>query len=93
VWKGKSAQALLGAAQPEGVFVTVAKGQAGQLKTAIERTDPLVAPLAQGQRVGTIRVTTASGATVLNLPLVVQQPVELAGVFGRAWDSVRLLIQ
>jgi len=63
------------------------------MKTVIERTDPLVAPLTQGQRVGTIKVVTAGGTTIATLPLVVQQPVELAGIFGRAWDSVRLWIK
>jgi serine-type D-Ala-D-Ala carboxypeptidase (penicillin-binding protein 5/6) len=92
VWKGKSAEARLGA--PSGaLFVSVPKGQGAEMKTVIERTDPLVAPLAQGQRVGTIKVTTASGATVATLPLVVERPVELAGIFGRAWDSVRLWIK
>jgi len=93
VWKGKSSQADLGAPNPAGVFVTVPKGDAGNLRTSVERTDPLVAPLAQGQRVGTIKVTTASGTVVATLPLVVQKPVELAGIVGRAWDSVRLWIK
>ena len=40
-----------------------------------------------------IQVTTAAGAPVASLPLVVQEPVELAGVLGRAWDSLRLWIK
>ena len=43
VWKGERAQARLGA--PDAVFVTVPKGEGGKLKTTVERTDPLVAPL------------------------------------------------
>lgn len=92
VWKGKSAEVKLGA--PGGaVFVTVPKGAGAQMKTVIQRNDPLVAPLAAGQKVGTIQVTTAAGAPVASLPLVVQEPVELAGVLGRAWDSLRLWIK
>jgi D-alanyl-D-alanine carboxypeptidase (penicillin-binding protein 5/6) len=91
VWKGKSAQAKLGAAG--GVFVSVPKGEGDKLQTKLERTDPLVAPLAKGQRVGSVKVTTASGAPVLELPLVVLEPVEQAGIFGRAWDSLRLWIK
>ena len=34
------------------------KGEGGKLQTKVERTDPLVAPLAKGQRVGTIKVAT-----------------------------------
>jgi D-alanyl-D-alanine carboxypeptidase (penicillin-binding protein 5/6) len=92
VWKGKSAEARLGA--PGGtVFVTVPKGTGAQMKTSIQRSDPLVAPLAAGQKVGTIQVTTATGTPVASLPLVVQEPVELAGLLGRAWDSIRLWIK
>ena len=92
VWKGKSSEVRLGA--PGGaVFVTVPKGTGAQMKTVIQRSDPLVAPLAAGQKVGTIQVTTAAGAPVATLPLVVQEPVELAGLLGRAWDSLRLWIK
>ena len=91
VWKGKSRDVKLGAAG--GLFVSVPKGEGGTLKTSIERTDPLVAPLAKGQRVGTIKVTTASGASVVDVPLVVLDTVEQAGIFGRAWDALRLWIK
>jgi serine-type D-Ala-D-Ala carboxypeptidase (penicillin-binding protein 5/6) len=93
VWKGRTPEAKLGAAGAGGLFVTVPKGEGAQMKTVIERTDPLVAPLAQGQQVGTIKVTTAAGTPIASVPLVVQEPVELAGIFGRAWDAVRLWIK
>jgi serine-type D-Ala-D-Ala carboxypeptidase (penicillin-binding protein 5/6) len=91
VWKGQSNEAKLGAAG--GLFVSIPKGEGGKLQTKIERTDPLVAPLAKGQRVGTIKVTTVSGASVIDVPLVVQAPVEQAGIIGRAWDALRLWIK
>ena len=91
VWKGKVAIAKLGAAG--GLFVTVPKGEGGKLQTQVEHTEPLIAPLAQGQRVGTIKVSTASGAPVIDVPLVVLEPVEQAGILGRAWDAIRLWIR
>ena len=91
VWKGVQAEAKLGAAG--ALFVTVPKGEGDKLKTVIERTDPLVAPLTAGQRVGSIKVTTAGGSAVATVPLVVQEPVALAGIFGRAWDAIRLWIK
>ena len=91
VWKGVQAEAKLGAAG--ALFVTVPKGEGNKLKTVIERTDPLVAPLTAGQRVGSIKITTAGGSTVATVPLVVQEPVALAGIFGRAWDAIRLWIK
>ena len=91
VWKGKTATARLGA--PAAIYVTVPKGEGEKLKTTVERTDPLVAPLTAGQRVGTLKVTTGSGTAVAEVPLTVLEPVELAGLFGRAWDAIRLWIK
>ena len=91
VWKGKEASAKLGS--PGAVFVTVPKGEGDKLKTTIERIDPLVAPLTQGQRVGQLKVSSASGAAIASVPLTVLEPVPLAGIFGRAWDAVRLWIR
>jgi len=91
VWKGTQREASLGA--PAALYVAVPRGEGDKLKTVVERTDPLVAPLAQGQRVGTLKITTAAGAAVTSVPLVVQEAVPEAGLFGRAWDSLRLWIK
>ena len=91
VWKGAAAEAKLGAAGP--VFVAVPRGEGAKLQTKIERTDPLVAPLGQGQRVGTLKISTSTGTPVAEVPLVVQEAVPLAGIFGRAWDAIRLWIK
>jgi serine-type D-Ala-D-Ala carboxypeptidase (penicillin-binding protein 5/6) len=91
VWKGKLPEVQLGA--PGALFVTVPKGEGDKLKTQVERTDPLLAPLTQGQQVGQIKVSTAGGTPVATVPLVVMQPVELAGIVSRTWDALRLWIK
>ncbi|MEJ6006031.1 D-alanyl-D-alanine carboxypeptidase family protein [Paucibacter sp. AS339] len=91
VWKGAAREAKLGAAS--AVFVAVPRGDGAKLQTKVERTDPLVAPLTKGQRVGTLTVTTTAGTPVAEVPLVVQEAVPLAGIFGRAWDAIRLWIK
>ena len=91
VWKGDKPEAKLGA--PGGLVVTVPKGDGDKIKTTLERTDPLLAPLTQGQAVGTIKIMTAGGSTITTRPLVVLEPVGLAGIFGRAWDALRLWIK
>ena len=91
VWKGKDASVKLGSATT--VFVTVPKGEGDKLKTTIERVDPMVAPLTLGQRVGQLKVTTGGGTVVATVPLSVLEAVPLAGVFGRAWDAIRLWIR
>jgi D-alanyl-D-alanine carboxypeptidase (penicillin-binding protein 5/6) len=91
IWKGTTNEAKLGAAG--GVFVSVPKGDGGKLQTKVERTDPLIAPLAKGQRVGTIKVTTVGGASVAEVPLVALEEVPQAGFLGRTWDALRLWIK
>jgi D-alanyl-D-alanine carboxypeptidase (penicillin-binding protein 5/6) len=91
VWKGASAQVGIGST--EAIYVAVPKGEGNRLKTEVERTDPLVAPLAKGQRVGTLKVSTASGTAIAAIPLTVLEPVAQAGLLGRAWDAVRLWIK
>ncbi len=91
VWKGSVPTAALGALAP--IVVTVPKGEGDKLKTVIARTDPLVAPLAAGQKVGALNVSTSSGTQLASVPLVVLQAVPEAGLFGRAWDSIRLWIK
>jgi serine-type D-Ala-D-Ala carboxypeptidase (penicillin-binding protein 5/6) len=91
VWKARLAEVPLGA--PGAMFVSVPKGEGDKLKTQVERTDPLVAPLTQGQQVGQIKVSTGGGTPVATVPLVVMQPVELAGIIGRTWDALRLWIK
>jgi len=59
----------------------------------LQRSDPLVAPLAAGQRVGSVKVTTVGGAAVAEVPLVVMEAVPEAGIIGRTWDTLRLWIQ
>jgi D-alanyl-D-alanine carboxypeptidase (penicillin-binding protein 5/6) len=91
VWKGEAKEVKLGA--PDAVYVAVPRGDGAKLQTQVERTDPLVAPLNKGQRVGTLRVTTTVGAPVAEVPLVVQEGVPVASIFGRAFDSIRLWIK
>lgn len=91
VWKGQAKEARLGA--PDAIYVAVPRGDSTKLQTQVERTDPLVAPLNKGQRVGTLRVTTTAGALVAEVPLVVQEAVPVAGIVGRAFDSIRLWIK
>jgi D-alanyl-D-alanine carboxypeptidase (penicillin-binding protein 5/6) len=91
VWKGASKEVGLGAPGP--LVVTVPRGEGGRLKTVVERTDPLVAPLTQGQPVGTISIATEAGDQVRRVPLQVMTPVPLAGLVGRAWDALRLWIK
>ena len=90
LWKGKTPVLKLGSFQP--LIVSVPAGTAGQIKTQVARPDPLVAPFSKGQAVGTLQVMRGDQA-LFDVPLVVLESVEQAGVMGRAWDALRLWIK
>ena len=90
VWKGAASAVRLG--QPAGVMLALPAGAADKITTEVVRSDPLVAPIAKGQVLAKLRVLSA-GAQVAETPLVALEAVEPAGLFGRAWDAVRLWIQ
>jgi len=94
VWKGTAKEVKLVPGTASGaVFVDVPRGEGAGLKTEVQRMDPLIAPLAAGQRVGTLKVSTASGTLVAEVPLVTAEAVSEAGFFGRLWDAIRLWIK
>jgi serine-type D-Ala-D-Ala carboxypeptidase (penicillin-binding protein 5/6) len=72
------------------LFLTLPRDQFAKLKATLATTQPLLAPLAAGQKVGTMKVTL-DDKTVDEFPVVALQEVPAAGFFGRTWDSVRLL--
>jgi len=90
VWKGSESNVKLGFNRD--ILVTVPKGVAGKMKAALERKDPLVAPLARNAQVGTVKMLV-DGKPLLALPVVTLDEVPEASIFGRAWDSMRLWMQ
>jgi D-alanyl-D-alanine carboxypeptidase (penicillin-binding protein 5/6) len=87
VWQGKTENTKLGVAEP--LWVTVPRGKAGDVKPVAKRPDPLFAPLAQGQKVGTLSLMLED-KLLRTEPLEVIDPVERAGVVGRWSDSIKL---
>jgi D-alanyl-D-alanine carboxypeptidase (penicillin-binding protein 5/6) len=90
VWKGAARSVNVGVGSD--LFVTVPKGQAEKLKAELISEQPLVAPLAKGQRVGVLRVTH-DGKPFGEYPLIALQPVAQAGFLGRTWDTLRLWLK
>jgi D-alanyl-D-alanine carboxypeptidase (penicillin-binding protein 5/6) len=90
VWKGASRTVKAGV--QGDLYVSVPKGEAAKLKADLVSQQPLVAPLTQGQRIGTLRVSF-DGKPLAEYPLVALEAVAPAGIFGRAWDTLRLWIK
>ena len=87
VWKGVSRAVKAGFRSD--LAVTVPKGSADRLKVELVSHSPLVAPIAAGQRVGTLRVSQ-DGKPVGEYPLLALEAVPVAGFFSRAWDTLML---
>jgi serine-type D-Ala-D-Ala carboxypeptidase (penicillin-binding protein 5/6) len=90
VWKGTGNEVKAGFKSE--IVITVPKGEAEKLKAELLTQQPLLAPVAQGQRVGTLRVSH-DGKPVGEYPLVALEGVAVAGMFGRAWDTLRLWLK
>jgi D-alanyl-D-alanine carboxypeptidase (penicillin-binding protein 5/6) len=90
VWKGTAPE--LKAGFETDVLISAPRGQAGALKADIERPQQLVAPIAKGQKLGTLRVTLGD-QVLAERPLVALEAVGQAGLFGRAWDTIRLWME
>jgi D-alanyl-D-alanine carboxypeptidase len=73
-------------------MISVPKGEAEKLKAELLSQQPLVAPVAAGQRLGSLRVTL-DGKPVGEYPLVALEAVPVAGIFGRGWDTLRLWLK
>ena len=90
VWKGSSRAVTAGL--KSDLLVAVPRGEAEKIKAELVAQQPLVAPLAKDQRIGVLRVTF-DGKPVGEYPLLALEPVAEAGIFGRAWDTLRLWVK
>ena len=90
VWKGAEKEVQAGFMADE--YVTLPKGQAQKLKLTMETVEPLIAPVAQGQRVGVVKVSLED-APLGEFPLVALAEVPPANFFGRMWDTIRLWLK
>lgn len=90
IWKGTQSEIKLGFQQP--IYVTLPKGQAGNVKSTLDRKDPLVAPINAGDRVGTMKLVV-DGKPLAEFPVVSLDTVPQAGFFGRAFDALRMMVK
>jgi D-alanyl-D-alanine carboxypeptidase (penicillin-binding protein 5/6) len=89
VYKGTQGTVQLGVKTDQ--YITLPKGLGDKAKPQVEHADPLIAPIAAGQQVGTVKLVS-DGKTLAQFPLVALQAVPQAGIVGRVWDSLMLMI-
>ncbi|WP_028209273.1 D-alanyl-D-alanine carboxypeptidase family protein [Paraburkholderia mimosarum] len=90
VYKGTLGAVKVGVQKDQ--FVTLPKGAADKAKPQVELNSPLIAPLTVGQQVGTAKFVGADGKVLAQIPLVALEAVPQAGIVGRVWDSLMLMV-
>jgi D-alanyl-D-alanine carboxypeptidase/D-alanyl-D-alanine carboxypeptidase (penicillin-binding protein 5/6) len=70
----------------------VPRGSAGRVKAQVITQQPMLAPVHKGQRMGSLRLTL-DGRPLGDFALLALQDVEVTGIMGRIWDSLRLLLK
>lgn len=84
LFKGEAETVELGVARP--ILVTLPRGRYGDLRPQIDVPKQIVAPIAKGQAIGSVRVML-DGKEVAAAPLVALKPVAEAGFVGRMYDE------
>ncbi len=91
VYKGASASVAAGF--PDDFTLSLPKGAADKLRVQLLSRQPLLAPVQKGQPIGTLRLFIAQGNEMRpwgDFPVVALEDVPVAGLIGRAWDSLLL---
>ena len=76
----------------EDLAVTIPRGKEDQLAAVLDLPNIIEAPLAQGQQVGSLRVSLA-GEMLREVPLVSLQPVAEADFVTKIWHSIVLFFK
>ena len=76
---------------PRNLAVTLPAGLGGSPKVSIVYDGPLKAPIAKGQHIADLVVTTADSPPQ-SMPLVAGEAVSEAGFFGRLWLGFKQLV-
>ena len=76
---------------PRNLAVTLPAGLGGNPKVSIVYNGPVKAPIAKGQHIADLIVTTGD-TPPQSMPLVAGEAVEVAGFFGRLWIGFKQLI-
>jgi D-alanyl-D-alanine carboxypeptidase (penicillin-binding protein 5/6) len=90
VYRGLSDSLSLGFMQD--FYLLIPHGSAARLKAQVITQQPMLAPVRKGQRMGSLRLTL-DGQPLGDFPLLALQDVSVSGIFGRAWDSLRLMVE
>lgn len=76
--------------------LSLPRGMSDRLKAELVSRQPLLAPVQKGQEIATLKLSLDEGGEMKpygEYPVVALDAVPVAGIFGRAWDSLMLWFQ
>ena len=85
VWKGTQDELAVGL--EKDLVITVPRGKDKQVQASMLIDQDIMAPVAAGQKVGTVKVTL-DDEVISEVPLIALEPVEEGGFFKRLWDGI-----
>ncbi len=74
------------------IWLTLPKDKFKGFKATLTTTQPLVAPLAIGQKAGVMKLTK-DDKPIAEFTVVALEDVPVAGFLGRGWDAIRLMFK
>ena len=74
------------------LFLTLPRSEFEKVQSTLTTTQPLIAPLAKGQKIGMLKLTLGD-KTIAEYPVLAIDAVPVAGFFRRTWDSLRLMLK
>ena len=90
IWKG--AARVVNVGFPDGLSLTIPRHAMPQFKATLESAQPIVAPISAGQHLGVLKLSL-DGKPYAEFPVYALEPVAVANVFSRGWDTIRLLFE
>ena len=90
LYKGGSSEVKAGFTRD--FYVTVPRGASKRIKAQMITQQPLLAPIARGQKLGTLRLSI-DAEPLGDYPLLALENVAVSGILGRGWDSILLLFK
>lgn len=90
VWLGDESVLPLGVAQD--LYLTLPRGQHERLRARLTVHDRQTAPIARGQKVGTLTLEL-DGKPYAEQPLVAMKDIRTGNTLQRTWDELRLWLQ
>lgn len=89
IWYGKKDKINLGSLSD--INITVPHGESANILMKFKINDEITAPIDQGTQVGEMQFVL-NDSVISAKPLVALEKVEETGIFGRAWDFIKLTL-